>query len=312
MLLSNPASIEVEPVKPDSSVLGFSWAQKYFVMQTPSYQLTGVGAGTGLHPDLFGNPKGFGVIPSGGEYVIRIPGGRYLTPISEWGRPSIEVKADGVTLCSSDLKLSNREEYGFRMSATLPTGETVEKGEPYGPSPFDPHISRALIDISYTKSTVRAGRSFELDQQSVLVTDFVEALERVRIESVRTRFPLITYAADGVIPRIAGQFGPVNAEIRPPRHMGSRRDVQQRPDQDFIKSLRAWDWLEIEYPDCKLLIRCLTPENLHFGITAGEWHEDSRMRVDGKNLDVYWIHSPILLGPGEIKEFKYKFELTLI
>lgn len=308
MLLSNPASVDVEPVQPDTTLFGYAWAQNYAVMQTPSYHLTAIGSGTGLHPNGLGDPTGFGVVPSGGEYVIRIPGGRYLTPISPLGRPSVEVRAGGITLSSSELRMSNREEYGFRMRVTLRTGETIVEGAPYGPLAFDPHVSDARMDISYGKGPIRMGRTFDLDPQHIRITDGIEALEPVEIEYARTRFPLITVAPDGLLPRITGQFGPVAVEIKPPRHMGS--DVQ-RPDQDFIKSLRAWDWLRMEYPECVLEIQCLTPEDLRFDITAGEWHEDSRMRVDGKNLDVFWVHEPIRLDAGERREFKYEVRISV-
>lgn len=46
-------------------------------------------------------------------------------------------------------------------------------------------------------------------------------------------------------------------------------------------------------------------EEIKYWISRGEWQENKRMRVDGKNLEYVWIWEPVNLKKGESRAFRY-------
>lgn len=304
-LLANDDSIGIESRKPTGCFSSFSWAQRYFVMQTPGYQLTAVGSGTEVRPTE--GHQGLGVLSSGGEYVIKVPGGDYLTPISDQARTTLEVKVDGEVFSSSEITLANREQYKLEMKVILPDGEEIRRGEDFGPLLYDPRLEKIGVEVRYAKGNAVMGRRFECDPERIRITDFLEAKEEMRAEYAFTRIPIITVTAQGETPQIRGVSSGRKIQIKPPVYMGYE---VVHDDQIFIESIADLEYLEVTYPSCGMEIRRLDQGKIKLQITRGEWQENKRMRVDGKNLDYVWVYEPMTLRKGQRMSFRYEIRVV--
>ncbi|NJD04280.1 MAG: hypothetical protein FIA99_17175 [Ruminiclostridium sp.] len=283
---------------------GFAWKQKHFVMQTPVWSMTVVGAGT-----PYFEQKGYlgaGMVTTGGEYVLKVPDGPYLTPLTDSSRTIMSSRTAGESICSSDVNLFNQDEYGFNMEVILPDGTRISQGEEYGPSPYDPEIENLSLEVGYGKNNVRMARRFDFGPESIVITDSIEALDNVEIEYFFSRLPIITVNPAGECVNIKGMAAGRPVEIKPPCHMGYVNDIPHH-DQDFIKSVKNLEKLEISYPSgYGFTLERLDMGPVHIVLSRGEWQENRRMRVDGKNLDYYWINGPAKLSKGERRGFSYK------
>lgn len=306
ILLTNPQAVETaeEADSPWRCDSGFAWEQKHFVAQTPSYCLTVVGAGP---PSL--EEKGYlglGMVASGGEYVLKVQDGPYLTPLSDAGRALLSARVAGEEICSSRITFFNREEYGFGMEVILPDGTRVSRGQDFGPSPYDPATEGLGLEVAFGKGGVRLSRRFEPAPDGVVITDAIEALEDVVVEDFFSRLPVITVDAIGQGAAIRGTAAGRPVEVRPPCHMGYVGDMQHY-DRDFVQSLRDLEHLEVRYPSGHgFVFERLDRAPIRLQVTRGEWQENRRMRVDGKNVDFHWIAEATVLGKGERRSFAYR------
>lgn len=303
-LLTNEESIGIEPREPAGCLSSFSWAQKYFVMQTPNYQLTAIGSGTEVRPNE--GHQGFGILSSGGEYVIKVPGGEYLTPISDGARTTLEAKVDGDIFSSSEITLDNREQVELKMKVILPNGEEVSRGEDFGPLAYDSRLEKIGLEVRYAKGQAIMGRRFECDSEKIRIKDFLEAKEEIQVEYAFSRLPIITVTAQGETPQIRGLSSGKKIQIKPPCYMGYEI---VHDDQFFIESICDLEYLEVGYPSCGMEVRRLDQGKIKLRITRGEWQENKRMRVDGKNLDYVWIYEPMKLLKGQQKSFQYEIRV---
>lgn len=311
MILTNHEAMDVQEQSEGfpRHYSGFAWEQKHFVMQTPSYSFTVVGAGT-PHFEQKGY-LGLGMVASGGEYVIKVPDGPYLTPLSDAGRAVLSVRAAGEDLCSSDVHFFNRDEHGFRMEVILPDGTRISRGEDFGPSPYDPELETLSLEVSFGKNQIRLSRRFDFSSEGVVVTDSIEALEKVEVEHCFSRLPVITVDPTGACVVLTGMAGGRPVEIKPPCHMGYVGDIQHY-DQDFMQSIVDLERLEISYLSGHgFTFERLDKEPVRVATSRGEWQENCLMRVDGKNIDYHWINGPLTMVKGERRSFSYKITPTV-
>jgi hypothetical protein len=245
-----------------------------------------------------------GLVTAGGEYVLQIPGGEYLTPLSNLGRAVLQARVNGQTLCSSDLTFFNKEDYAFDMAVII-AGKRIDHGEEYGLPPYDPRTQELDLEVSFSKYGVRLTRRFLLTPEQVEVTDRLETLEEVTVEHAFSRLPIITVGPRGEEVAIKGKAHGKAIEIVPPCHI-----LYPHPfhDQDIIQSLRGLEYLEIRYPGFGLKISQLSTNPIRLRISKGEWQENRRMRVDGKNLDYMWIWEPVNLKKDESRVFRYELK----
>lgn len=305
-ILTNPEAMEVEPEPLDTPrcYSGFAWEQKHFVMQTPAYALTVIGAGMPYIEQK--GYLGYGTVATGGEYVIALSTGPYVTPLSDFGRTMLSARAGGQELRSSDVHFFNHADYGFRMEVILPDGTRIDRGEDFGPSPYDQELENLSLEVSFGKNDMRLTRRFDLSPEAITITDSIEALSDVEIEDCFTRVPVITVGPDGECVTIRGLAAGRAVEIKPPCHMGYDQDMQHY-DQDFIQSIANLEGLEISYPSgYGFTFERLDSEPVRPAISRGEWQENVHMRVDGKNIDYHWIGTPTKLKRGEKRSFSYR------
>lgn len=306
IILTNQEAMEMDEdvERPSGCYSGFAWEQKHFVMQTPTFSVTVVGAGAPRRLDK--GYLGLGMVVSGGEYALKLQDGAYLTPLTDAGRPMLSARVGGEELTSSQIDYFNRDDYGFSMDVILPDSTRISRGEDFGPSPYDPNMENISLEIGFGKNQVRLTRRFDFSKSDVVITDSIEALDDVEVEDFFSRLPLITVGPQGETVSIKGKAAGRALEIKPPCHMGYDQDMQHY-DQDFIQSLADLEWLEISYP----LGYGFTCERLDSGpvrlaISRGEWQENRLMRVDGKNIDYHWISEPTNLAKGEKRSFSYR------
>jgi hypothetical protein len=306
-ILTNQEAMEVEPEPLDSPKCysGFAWEQKHFVMQTPTYSLTVIGAGMPYIEER--GYLGYGTVATGGEYIIKLPNGPYLTPLSDFGRATLCARSGDHELRSSEVHFFNHADYGFRMDVILPDGTRISRGEDFGPSPYDVESENLSLEVSFGKSDMRLTRRLDLSPEAITITDSVAALKDVEIEDCFTRIPVITVGPDGECVTIKGLAAGRAVEIKPPCHMGYAGDIQHH-DQDFIQSISNLDWLEISYPSGHgfTFERLGGRGSVRAAISRGEWQENVHMRVDGKNIDYHWISAPTKLVKGEKQSFSYR------
>ncbi|MBI2915017.1 MAG: hypothetical protein HYY08_03715 [Firmicutes bacterium] len=306
VILTDREAMEVEedPRASSRCYSGFAWEQKHFVMQTPSYSLTVVGAGT---PYMEGNGYlGTGMIVSGGEYVIKLPHGPFLTPLSDAGRALLCARVAGEDLSSSDVHFFNQRDCGLRMEVILPDGTRIARGEDYGPSPYDPELENVSLEVHFEKNGVRLGRRFDSSPTGVVITDSIEALEEVEIERCFSRLPVITVDPVGDSVVLSGMAGGRPVEIKPPCHMGYAGDLQHY-DRDFVQSVPDLERVEASYPSgYGFVFERLDTAPVKVVLTRGEWQENRHMRVDGKNIDYYWVSDVLRLKKGETRSFSYR------
>ncbi|MFH1008581.1 MAG: hypothetical protein V1800_13965 [Candidatus Latescibacterota bacterium] len=305
-ILTNPEAFDIEPEPLDTPrcYSGFAWEQKHFVMQTPAYVLTVMGAGMPYMAQK--GYLGYGTVATGGEYILTLPGGPYLTPLSDLGRNLFCAQAEGKTLCSSDVHFFNRADYEFRMEVILPDGTRISRGEDFGPSPYDQELENLSLEVSFGNSAMRLTRRFDLCPETIAITDSIEALAEGIIEDCFTRVPIITVEPDGECVTIKALAVGRSVEIQPPCHMGYAEDIPHY-DQDFIQSIPNLEWLEIRYPSgYGFTFERLDDRPVRAGISRGEWQENVHMRVDGKNIDYHWIGTPTNLKQGETRSFFYR------
>lgn len=310
MILTNKEAMDVRQGTGETPrcYSGFAWSQKHFVMQTPSYSLTVVGAGTPYFEQK--GQLGLGMIATGGEYVLKIPNGPFLTPLSDVGRALFYARAGGEEISSTDVHFFNREDYDFRMEVILPDGTRISRGEDFGPLPYDPMLENLSLEVSFGKGGSRLMRRFDLSAKAVTVTDSIEALDEVKVEHCFTRLPVITVDHEGHSVVWKGVAGGRAVEIKPPCHMGYEGEIAHT-DQDFIQSLPDLERQEVTYHSGHgFTFEQLEKTPVRLAISRGEWQENRRMRVDGKNFDYYWIDKPVMLSKGERRTFSYQITPT--
>ncbi len=305
IILTNPEALRVEepPRELPRCYSGFAWEQKHFVFQTPSYLLTIVGTGTPYHEEK--GHLGTGMTTSGGEYVLKVPDGPFLTPLSNFGRNLLSARIDKETLCSSHVHFFNRDEFRFRMEVILPDGTRVSAGEEFGPPPYDTRLEAISVEVSFGKGNARLIRRFDLSPNRIVIKDCIEASGDVEIEDCFSRLPLITVDPQGRSVQLKGKAGGRPFEVRPPIFMGYTDDIPY-PDQDFIPGLTGLERLEVTFGSGHgFLFEQIEKRPIRLAISRGEWQENRRMRIDGKNLDFHWIAQPTRLTKGEVQAFSY-------
>lgn len=306
MIIANPEAMEVEEAPKDlpRCYSGFAWAQKHLVFQAPAYSLTLVGAGPPYIEDK--GQLGSGLVTSGGEYVLKVPDGPFLTPLSNHAKTLLSARAGNEDIRSSDIHFFNRDAYGFRMEVILPDGTRISRGEDFGPPPYDPMLEKLSVEVSYGKGPARLMRRFDLSPDAVGITDSLQALDEVEVGPCFSRLPIITVGPDGQTVALKGMAGGRPLEIKPPVYMGYAGDILYY-DQDFIQSLRGLERLEATYPSGHgFVFETVSRGPMRLAISRGEWQENRRMRVDGKNLDFYWIDRPTRLAKGDSRSFSYR------
>lgn len=153
-------------------------------------------------------------------------------------------------------------------------------------------------------------RRFDLSAKAVTVTDSIEALDEVKVEHCFTRLPVITVDHEGHSVVWKGVAGGRAVEIKPPCHMGYEGEIAHT-DQDFIQSLPDLERQEVTYHSGHgFTFEQLEKTPVRLAISRGEWQENRRMRVDGKNFDYYWIDKPVMLSKGERRTFSYQITPT--
>lgn len=238
--------------------------------------------------------------------MIKVPGGDYLTPISDQARNTLGAKVDGEVFSSSEITFANRDQYEFAMKVILPDGKEIHRGEDFGPLPYDPRLNKIGLEVRYAKGKAIMGRRFDFDYERIRIKDFLEAREDTEVEYAFSRMPIITVTAQGETPLIQGLSSGKGIQIKPPVYMGYEI---VHDDQFFIESIPDLEYLEVKYPSCGMEIRRLDEGKIKLRITRGEWQENKRMRVDGKNLDYLWIHEPAKLRKGQQRSFTYEIRV---
>ncbi|MFH1006637.1 MAG: hypothetical protein V1800_03930, partial [Candidatus Latescibacterota bacterium] len=306
IILTNPEAMEKDEdaERPSGCYSGFAWEQKHFVMQTPTFSMTVVGAGAPRR--LENGYLGLGMVVSGGEYVLKLQDGDYLTPMSDAGRALMSTRVAGEELLSSQVDFYNREDYGFTMDVILPDGTRISRGEDFGSSPYDPDLENLSLEISFGRNQVRLTRRFDFSATDMIISDTIRALDDIAVDHFFSRLPVITVGPQGQTVSIMGRASGRALTIKPPCHMGYDGDIQHY-DQDFIQSVTDLEWLQITYPSgCGFTFERLDSAPIRPKISRGEWQENRLMRVDGKNIDFYWISEPTHLSKGETRTFSYR------
>ncbi|MBI4551438.1 MAG: hypothetical protein HY710_04170, partial [Candidatus Latescibacteria bacterium] len=300
LLLTESRFFEMESRRFDGTLSSLAWKDRFFVMQNPAYILTIVGAGPGYdHEEDHGTPC------SGGEYHLKLPFGPFLTPLSDHGRPSVDVVVEGDTLSSSQVCLHRANETNPQMGVVLPDGRRLREGEIFGDLLYDPMAYETLhVQVAFGNQRVRVERLFHLQPDRVVITDTVRALRPVIIDKATSRVPLITINPWNEIPRIRGVSGRKRIELLPPFYLCVEGACHR--DRTIIKSLTRLDTLRVTYGDYGFVLNQLSADDIRLDLTNFEWLENRRMRVAGKNLDCLWVFQPTPLEEGEERCFQYE------
>ncbi|MCD6335373.1 MAG: hypothetical protein J7M27_08595, partial [Candidatus Latescibacteria bacterium] len=317
MFLDDPEAIEEAPTPYIGCLSSLAWKEGNFVMQTPAYHATVVGTSPGyggipasdgetVMKTSPGADNVHGIPTSGGEYVIRIPDGDYLFPLSDKGRASFGAVVEGRAIHSAQLTKTNAEEWHFSMGVRLPDGTVLAKGKPYGPLLYDPKTEGITLEVAFGDDSVRLEREMTFALDRISVTDRLTALRDVTVEKAYSRIPIITVSPHNELAEITGTSGGNNIRIRPPFFMGPEDADYLHHDQEYIQSLRSLELLRVAYPDYGFEVRQRSEEEIRLAITPWEWQENRRMRVDGKNLDYVWIYEPTNMTEGEWRELRYE------
>jgi len=302
MLLDDPEALERTPVPYTGCLSSLAWKEGNFVMQTPTYHATVIGTSPG-YDGVHGIPT------SGGEYVIRIPNGEYLFPLSDHGRASLGAVVEGRALHSAQLTKHTAAEWHFAMAVRLPDGTVLSQGTPYGPLLYDPKREGITLEVAFGDDAIRLERAMTFTLDRISVTDRLTAQRDVTVEKAYSRIPIITVSPHNALPEITGTANGEVLCIRPPYYMGLVDADYLHRDQEFIQSLRSLERLRVAYPGYGFEVRQCSKDEIRLAIMPWEWQENRRMRVDGKNLDYVWIWEPTQMGEGEKWGFSYAIRL---
>ena len=299
MLLDNPEILEIAPAPYAGCLSSLAWKEGNFVMQTPAYHATVIGTSPG-YDGVHGIPS------SGGEYVIRIPNGDCLFPLSDHGRASLGAVVGGREIHSAQLTKHNVGEWHFTMAVRLPDGTVLSRGIPYGPLLYDLKMEEITLEVAFGDDSIRLEREMIFEWDHISVTDRLTALREVTVEKAYSRIPIITVNPHNALPEITGTTEGKDICIRPPYYMGLTDADYLHHDQEYIQSLRSLELLRVAYPRYGFEVRQGSADEIRLAITPWEWQENRRMRVDGKNLDYLWIYEPTKLTEGERRELRYE------
>lgn len=299
MLLDHPEVVDVESVPYTGCLSSLAWKEGNVVMQTPMYHATVIGTSPGYN-GLHGIPM------SGGEFVIRLPHGDYLFPLSDHGRTSLGAVAEGQAIHSAELTKYTAGEWHFEMAVRLPDGTRLSRGSAYGPLLYDPKMEGIALEVAFGNDAIQLAREIVFGLDYLVVTDRLTALREVRVDRAYSRIPLITVNSHHELPEITGTADGKGLCIRPPYYMGLTDADYLHHDQEYVQSLRRLEVLRVVYPHYGFEVRQSSKEEIRLVITPWEWQENRRMRVDGKNLDYLWIWEPVNLKKGESRVFGYE------
>lgn len=276
MLLDNPGAVETPTSARNGHLSSLAWKEGNFVMQTDAYQATVVGTSPGYDGTR-------GIPMSGGEFMVRIPDGDYLFPLSDAGRTSLAAIVEGQALRSSEITKWNAVESHFEMTVRDP-----------------------VLRVSYGTDSARLTREMSFDSSCIAILDRLTALRDVTVEQAHSRIPIIIVNPRNEEPEITGSSDGTAVTIRPPYSMGPAGADALSIDHHFIQSLRRLQLLRVAYAHYGFEVRQQGDDEIRLAISPWSWQENRRMRCDGKNLDYIWVFEPVRLRAGETRQFCYE------
>lgn len=279
MLLTNEDALSVESRPPNRCTAGFAWRERYFVRQTPAYHLTVIGASPGFDGK-------WGASSSGGEYVIRLPYGDYLVPLSDFGRPSLKAWHAGKILSSSDITVDNSDHYSVKMTASSPGFGMVERGEPYAMPFADVSCDEASVRLEFEESGVKLKREIRCLADRLIVTDSVVAEAGIIVVQAASYLPIITTNPRGESCQALGL-----------------------PESFLTGNEHAWlskaETIDIRYPHYGFTITQQSEGRTLLSLGPA-WREEQRMNVSGRSIQCVWLAQSAHLLGGEEKRFQYE------